>query len=32
MTACPGEQLYYQLSDLRERVGERRPTGAKMLS
>jgi hypothetical protein len=30
-TSCPGEQLYYQLSDLRERVGERRPTGAKVL-
>ena len=27
-TSCPGEQLYYQLSDLRERVGERRPAGA----
>ena len=27
VTACPGEQLYYQLSDLRKRVGERRPTG-----
>ena len=26
-TACPGEQLYYQLPELRERVGERRPTG-----
>ena len=30
-TACPGNQLYYQLSELRERVGERRPTGAKVL-
>ena len=29
VTACPGEQLYYQLSDLRERVGERRPTGTR---
>jgi hypothetical protein len=29
VTACPGEQLYYQLSELRERVGERRPTGLK---
>ena len=27
VTSCPGEQLYYQLSDLRERVGERRPAG-----
>ena len=27
-TACPGDQLYFQLSELRERVGERRPTGA----
>ena len=27
VTACPGEQLYYQLSELRERVGERRPAG-----
>jgi hypothetical protein len=27
LTSCPGEQLYYQLSELRERVGERRPTG-----
>ena len=27
VTACPGEQLYYQLSELRGRVGERRPTG-----
>jgi hypothetical protein len=31
LTACPGEQLYYQLSDLRARVGESRPTGAKVL-
>ena len=31
LTACPGEQLYRQLSDLRERVGEQRPTGAKVL-
>jgi hypothetical protein len=30
-TACPGEQLYYQLSDLRERIGEERPTGAKVV-
>jgi 5-hydroxyisourate hydrolase-like protein (transthyretin family) len=30
-TACPGSQLYYQLSELRERVGERRPTGAEIL-
>ncbi len=30
-TACPGEQLYYQLSELRERVGERRPTGTEVL-
>jgi hypothetical protein len=29
-TACPGEQLYYQLPELRERVGERRPTGARV--
>ncbi|MGH2836820.1 MAG: N-acetylmuramoyl-L-alanine amidase [Thermoleophilaceae bacterium] len=29
VTACPGEQLYYQLSELRERVGERRPAGQK---
>ena len=29
-TACPGDQLYYQLSELRERIGERRPTGAKV--
>ena len=29
VTACPGEQLYYQLAELRERVGERRPTGLK---
>jgi hypothetical protein len=29
VTSCPGEQLYYQLSELRERVGERRPTGIK---
>ncbi len=29
VTACPGEQLYYQLAELRERVGERRPTGQK---
>src|SRR5687768_1865701 len=27
VTSCPGEQLYYQLSELRERVGERRPVG-----
>ena len=27
MTSCPGEQLYSQLSELRERVGERRPAG-----
>ena len=26
-TACPGEQLYYQLRELRERIGESRPTG-----
>src|SRR6185436_2662995 len=26
-TACPGDQLYYQLRELRERIGERRPTG-----
>jgi hypothetical protein len=31
LTACPGEQLYFQLSELRERVGESRPTGAKVL-
>jgi N-acetylmuramoyl-L-alanine amidase-like protein len=31
LTACPGEQLYRQLADLRERVGEHRPTGAKVL-
>ena len=31
VTACPGEQLYYQLADLRARVGEERPTGAKVL-
>ena len=30
VTACPGEQLYYQLPELRERVGERRPTGAEV--
>jgi hypothetical protein len=30
-TACPGERLYYQLSDLRARVGEQAPTGAKVL-
>jgi hypothetical protein len=30
-TACPGEQLYYQLSDLRKRVGERRPAGARVV-
>jgi hypothetical protein len=29
-TACPGEQLYYQLADLRERVGEQRPTGVRV--
>ena len=29
VTSCPGEQLYYQLPELRERVGERRPTGIK---
>jgi hypothetical protein len=29
-TACPGEQLYYQLGELRERVGERRPTGTRV--
>jgi hypothetical protein len=29
LTACPGDQLYFQLSDLRARVGERRPTGDK---
>jgi hypothetical protein len=29
-TACPGEQLYYQLADLRERVGERRPGGTRV--
>jgi hypothetical protein len=29
-TACPGDQLYFQLSELRERVGERRPTGLKV--
>ena len=26
-TACPGDQLYYQLRELRERIGERRPPG-----
>lgn len=26
-TACPGQQLYRELPELRERVGERRPTG-----
>jgi len=31
LTACPGDQLYFQLSELRERVGEQRPTGAKVL-
>ena len=30
VTACPGEQLYYQLPELRERIGERRPTGVKV--
>jgi hypothetical protein len=30
VTSCPGQQLYYQLSELRERVGERRPTGEKV--
>jgi hypothetical protein len=30
-TSCPGAQLYYQLSELRERIGERKPTGAKVL-
>jgi uncharacterized protein with LGFP repeats len=29
-TACPGEQLYFQLAELRERVGERRPTGTRV--
>jgi hypothetical protein len=29
-TACPGEQLYYQLPELRERIGEQRPTGARV--
>jgi hypothetical protein len=31
LTACPGDQLYFQLSDLRARVGERRPTGEKVV-
>src|SRR5688572_2036432 len=31
LTACPGTQLYYQLSELRERVGERRPTGEEVV-
>jgi len=31
LTACPGDQLYFQLSDLRARVGERQPTGAKVV-
>ncbi len=30
VTACPGDQLYFQRSELRERVGERRPTGAEV--
>ena len=30
-TSCPGAQLYYQLSELRERIGERTPTGEKVL-
>jgi hypothetical protein len=30
VTSCPGDQLYFQLAELRERVGERRPTGAKV--
>jgi hypothetical protein len=29
-TACPGEQLYYQLPELRERIGEQRPSGARV--
>jgi hypothetical protein len=29
-TACPGEQLYFQMRELRERVGERRPTGTRV--
>ena len=29
-TACPGQQLYYQLPELRERIGEQRPTGARI--
>jgi hypothetical protein len=28
-TACPGEQLHYQIPELRERIGERRPTGVR---
>jgi hypothetical protein len=31
LTACPGDQLYFQLSDLRARVGERRPRGEKVV-
>jgi hypothetical protein len=29
-TACPGQQLYYQLPELRERIGEQRPTGTRV--
>ena len=29
-TACPGQQLYYQLGELRERIGEQRPTGIRV--
>ena len=31
VTSCPGEQLYYQLPELRERVGERAPRGDRSL-
>ena len=27
VTACPGDQLYFQLSELRDRLGEQPPTG-----
>ena len=29
-TACPGDQLYFQLGDLRKRMGERRPAGERV--
>jgi hypothetical protein len=30
VTACPGDQLYFQLPELRERIGERPPSGGEV--